>query len=105
MQSNAELSAAALSCILLLSGICSFAGSKIGGVADDTKGSKFTIYAELSFQAGTLLLLSWSDDLIYVVTPLIMMWMAATWMTSPAQQLYLVTLVPHIKFRLYVPRT
>ncbi len=94
LQSNAELSAAALSGILLLSGICSFAGSKIGGVAADTKGSKFTIYVGLSLQAGTLLLLTWSDGLIYIVAPLIMIWMVATWMTSPAQQLYLVTLVP-----------
>ncbi|WP_103104593.1 MFS transporter [Brevibacillus reuszeri] len=94
LQSNAELSAAALSGILLLSGICSFAGSKIGGVAADTKGPKFTIYAGLSLQAGTLLLLTWLGGLIYAVIPLIMIWMAATWITSPAQQLYLVTLVP-----------
>lgn len=94
LQSNDELSVAALSGILLLSGICSFAGSKIGGVAADTKGPKFTIYAGLSLQAGTLLLLTWLDGLIYAVIPLIMIWMAATWMTSPAQQLYLVTLVP-----------
>lgn len=94
LQQNSELSATALSGILLISGICSFAGSKFGGGIADTKGSRFTIYAGLSIQAGTLLLLSWFNGSIYAVVPLIMLWMAATWATSPAQQLYLVTLVP-----------
>lgn len=94
LQQNSELSATALSGILLISGICSFVGSKFGGGIADTKGSRFTIYAGLSIQAGTLLLLSWFNGSIYAVVPFIMLWMAATWATSPAQQLYLVTLVP-----------
>jgi len=94
LQSNFALSAAWLSIILLLAGVCSFVGSKVGGIVADRRGPQFTIYAGLSFQAGTLLLLSWSNSSLYVVIPLIMIWMAATWMTSPAQQLYLVTQVP-----------
>ncbi|MEK3732045.1 MULTISPECIES: MFS transporter [Paenibacillus] len=93
LQSNFDLSATGLSTILLLAGICSFIGSRFGGGVADRRGPKFTIYAGLSFQAGTLLLLAWTNSLIYVVIPLIMVWMAATWMTSPAQQLYLVTQV------------
>jgi len=95
LQANAELSAATLSGILLLFGLCSFAGSKFGGVIADTKGPKFMIYTGLSLQAGMLLLLTWADGLIYTVIPLIMIWMVATWATSPAQQLYLVSLVSH----------
>ncbi|KZE72387.1 chemotaxis protein [Paenibacillus elgii] len=94
LQANAELSAAVLSGILLLFGLCSFAGSKLGGVIADTRGPKFAIYAGLSLQAGMLLLLTWANGLIYALIPLIMIWMVATWMTSPAQQLYLVSLVP-----------
>ncbi|RJE88421.1 MFS transporter [Paenibacillus sp. 1011MAR3C5] len=94
LQANVELSAAALSGMLLIAGICSFMGSKFGGVMADARGPKFTIYVGLSVQAGALLLLTWSNGLIYTVIPLIMVWMVGTWMTSPAQQLYLVTLVP-----------
>lgn len=94
LQQSTDLTATALSGILLIAGICSFAGSKVGGGIADAKGSKFTIYAGLSIQAGTLLLLTWFNGSIYAVIPLIMVWMAATWATSPAQQLYLVTSVP-----------
>ncbi|MEY9979441.1 MFS transporter [Lysinibacillus sp. RC79] len=95
LQANAKLSVAALSGILLLFGLCSFFGSKFGGVIADTKGPKFMIYTGLSVQAGMLLLVTWADGLIYAIIPLIMIWMVATWATSPAQQLYLVSLVPH----------
>ncbi|MGE8205393.1 MFS transporter [Heyndrickxia sp. NPDC080065] len=95
LQANAKLSVTALSSILLLFGLCSFFGSKFGGVITDTKGPKFMIYTGLSLQAGMLLLLTWVGGLIYAIIPLIMIWMVATWATSPAQQSYLVSLVPH----------
>ena len=95
LQASAKLSVAALSSILLLFGLCSFFGSKFGGVIADTKGPKFMIYTGLSVQAGMLLLVTWAYSLIYAIIPLIMIWMVATWATSPAQQLYLVSLVPH----------
>jgi len=53
------------------------------------------IYTGLSFQAVMLLLLNWAEGLIYAIIPFIMIWMVATWATSPAQQLYLVSLVEH----------
>ena len=95
LQANAKLSGAALSGILLLFGLCSFFGSKFGGIVADTKGPKFMIYTGLSFQAVMLLLLNWAEGLIYAIIPFIMIWMVATWATSPAQQLYLVSLVEH----------
>ncbi|GBF76738.1 MFS transporter [Paenibacillus sp. 598K] len=94
LQANADLSGATLSGILLLAGLCSFVGSRIGGIAADKRGPRFTIYIGLSIQAATMLLLSLSGGMIYAILPLIMLWMVGTWMTSPAQQLYLVTLVP-----------
>ncbi|GEC91502.1 MFS transporter [Brevibacillus brevis] len=91
---QAELSASEISGILFLAGICSFMGSKIGGVIADRKGPKFTIYVGLSLQASMLLLLSVMDGVITAHIVIIMLWMLATWATSPAQQLYLVTQVP-----------
>ncbi|MCC8437676.1 MFS transporter [Brevibacillus sp. M2.1A] len=91
---RAELSASEISAILFLAGICSFMGSKIGGVIADRKGPKFSIYFGLSLQASMLLLLSVMDGVITVHIVIIMLWMLATWATSPAQQLYLVTQVP-----------
>lgn len=91
---RAELSASEISGILFLAGICSFMGSKIGGVIADRKGPKFTIYFGLSLQASMLLLLSVMDGVITAHIVIIMLWMLATWATSPAQQLYLVTQVP-----------
>ncbi|TQK62462.1 DHA1 family putative efflux transporter-like MFS transporter [Brevibacillus sp. AG162] len=91
---QAELSASEISGILFLAGICSFMGSKIGGVIADRKGPKFTIYVGLSLQASMLLLLSVMDGVLTAHIVIIMLWMLATWATSPAQQLYLVTQVP-----------
>ncbi|RAT96601.1 MFS transporter [Brevibacillus sp. Leaf182] len=91
---KAELSASEISGILFLAGICSFMGSKMGGVIADRKGPKFTINLGLSFQASMLLLLSVMDGVITAHIVIIMLWMLATWATSPAQQLYLVTQVP-----------
>ncbi|WJQ80180.1 MFS transporter [Brevibacillus brevis] len=91
---RAVLSASEISAILFLAGICSFMGSKIGGVIADRKGPKFTIYFGLSLQASMLLLLSVMDGVITTYIVIIMLWMLATWATSPAQQLYLVTQVP-----------
>lgn len=94
LQENAEMSAAMLSGILLIAGLCSLVGSKFGGWLADTKGVKFTIYFGLSIQAVILFLLPWTNGMLYMIIPLIMIWMVGTWMTSPAQQLYLVSLVP-----------
>lgn len=94
LQANAELSAAELSIILFAAGICSFIGSKMGGAMADTKGSKFTIYLGLSLQAAMLFMLSMVNGWLSGVIAMIMLWMVATWATSPAQQLYLVTRVP-----------
>lgn len=41
-----------------------------------------------------LMLLAFVTGNLVVMVAVIMIWMIATWSTSPAQQLYLVTLVP-----------
>ncbi|KIL22878.1 MULTISPECIES: MFS transporter [Bacillus] len=94
LQASANLSITEISGILLLAGICSFLGSSLGGMASDKKGPIFTIFSGIILQIIMLLLLSFVTGNLVVMVAVIMIWMIATWSTSPAQQLYLVTLVP-----------
>ncbi|MFB7036335.1 MFS transporter [Bacillus altitudinis] len=94
LQKSANLSITEISGILLLAGICSFLGSSLGGVAADKKGPIFTIFSGIILQIMMLMLLAFVTGNLVVMVAVIMIWMIATWSTSPAQQLYLVTLVP-----------
>ncbi|MCY9674358.1 MFS transporter [Bacillus pumilus] len=94
LQASANLSITEISGILLLAGICSFLGSSLGGVAADKKGPIFTIFTGIILQIIMLILLAFVTGNLVVMVAVIMIWMIATWSTSPAQQLYLVTLVP-----------
>ncbi|MDR4252014.1 MFS transporter [Bacillus pumilus] len=94
LQASANLSITEISGILLLAGICSFLGSSIGGIAADKKGPIFTIFSGIILQIIMLMLLAFVTGNLVVMVAVIMIWMIATWSTSPAQQLYLVTLVP-----------
>ncbi|MBU8638113.1 MFS transporter [Bacillus pumilus] len=94
LQASANLSITEISGILLLAGICSFLGSSLGGMTADKKGPIFTIFSGIILQIIMLMLLSFVTGNLVVMVAVIMIWMIATWSTSPAQQLYLVTLVP-----------
>lgn len=94
LQKSANLSITEISGILLLAGICSFLGSSLGGMAADKKGPIFTIFSGITLQIMMLMLLAFVTGNLVVMVAVIMIWMIATWSTSPAQQLYLVTLVP-----------
>ncbi|PRS73295.1 MFS transporter [Bacillus sp. LNXM65] len=94
LQASANLSITEISGILLLAGICSFLGSSLGGIAADKKGPIFTIFSGIILQIIMLMLLAFVTGSLAVMVAVIMIWMIATWSTSPAQQLYLVTLVP-----------
>ncbi|MFP3841097.1 MFS transporter [Bacillus safensis] len=94
LQESANLSITEISGILLLAGICSFLGSSLGGVAADKKGPIFTIFSGIILQIIMLMLLAFVTGHLVIMVAVIMIWMIATWSTSPAQQLYLVTLVP-----------
>lgn len=96
LQKSANLSITEISGILLLAGICSFLGSSLGGIAADKKGPIFTIFSGIILQIMMLMLLAFvtGNLVVMVMVAVIMIWMIATWSTSPAQQLYLVTLVP-----------
>ncbi|UNK16077.1 MFS transporter [Paenibacillus sp. N3/727] len=94
LQATSPLSITEISGILFLAGICSFVGSKIGGQLADAKGSKFTICLGLLLQGATLLLFALAGVNLFVLILVLMIFMLATWSISPAQQLFLVTLVP-----------
>ncbi|TVX93419.1 MFS transporter [Paenibacillus agilis] len=94
LQAISSLSITEISVILFLAGICSFVGSKMGGQLADAKGSKFTICLGLLLQGITLILLALSGANLMILILVLMVFMLATWSISPAQQLYLVTLVP-----------
>ncbi|MED1533792.1 MULTISPECIES: MFS transporter [Bacillus] len=94
LQKSANLSITEISGILLLAGICSFLGSSLGGMSADKKGPIFTIFSGITLQIMMLMLLAFVTGNLVVMVAVIMIWMIATWSTSPAQQLYLVTLVP-----------
>ncbi|MER3115175.1 MFS transporter [Bacillus altitudinis] len=94
LQASANLNITEISGILLLAGICSFLGSSLGGIAADKKGPIFTIFSGIILQIMMLMLLAFVTGNLVVMVAVIMIWMIATWSTSPAQQLYLVTLVP-----------
>lgn len=94
LQTSSSLSMTEISGVLFLAGICSFAGSKIGGQLADARGSKFTIYLGLLLQGATLLLFAIAGVNLLVLILVLMIFMLATWSISPAQQLFLVTLAP-----------
>ena len=94
LQISADLGITESSGIFLLAGICSFLGSSLGGMAADKKGPIFTIFSGIILQIMMLMLLAFVTGNLVVMVAVIMIWMIATWSTSPAQQLYLVTLVP-----------
>lgn len=94
LQATSSLSIPEISGVLFLAGICSFVGSKVGGQLADAKGSKFTICLGLLLQGVTLLLFALAGVNLFVLILVLMIFMLATWSISPAQQLYLVTLVP-----------
>ncbi|MGA3600233.1 MFS transporter [Lysinibacillus agricola] len=94
LHATSSLSIAEISGILFLAGICSFVGSRIGGQLADIKGSKFTICFGLLLQGAMLTLLALSGTNLLFLIVIFMIFMLATWSISPAQQLYLVTLVP-----------
>lgn len=94
LQAISTLSITEISGVLFLAGICSFIGSRMGGQLADAKGSKFTIYVGLCLQGVTLLLFALAGFNLFVLVLVLMIFMLATWSISPAQQLFLVTLVP-----------
>ncbi|WP_429844375.1 MFS transporter [Brevibacillus sp. FIR094] len=95
LQATSPLSITEISGILFLAGVCSFVGSRVGGLLADAKGPKATIFLGLTLQVVMFFLLSLVGNNLVLLIGVLMIWMLATWSISPAQQLNIVTLVPH----------
>ncbi|MGF9911695.1 MFS transporter [Paenibacillus ehimensis] len=95
LQSAAGMSTALVSTTLLLAGLASAAGSRIGGFATDKWGIRPTLYVSLLLHATILIAFPFVAQLVIVAMLATMVWIGAVQTTVPAQQYYLITLSPH----------
>ncbi|WCN37442.1 MFS transporter [Aneurinibacillus uraniidurans] len=94
LQTTSGMSTAVVSTTLLLAGVASTAGSRIGGFSTDKRGIRPTLYISLFLHAAILIILPFMAQLIFGAMLAVMVWMCAVQMTVPAQQYYLITLSP-----------
>lgn len=83
-----------LSIVLLVFGIASLIGSKIGGYSADKKGIPFTLLGGMMLHMMSLLLLPLAAHSLIAVFAILILWSFAAWTSGPTQQYNLVTLVP-----------
>lgn len=85
-----------ISSILMILGIGSLIGSKLGGFLSDRIGRNKTIFFALLVQAISLLIVSLVPGMPKVAIVLIMIWECACWTFTPIQNLNLVSLAPEV---------
>jgi DHA1 family putative efflux transporter-like MFS transporter len=96
-----HLSSAAISPILMMFGLASLVGSRLGGSRTDRHGFHATLVAAKLLQMVFLLALPlvawlWSGSL-YAVAAVLALWSAAAWAAGPAQQIRAAALVPEAR--------
>lgn len=96
-----HLSSAAISPILMMFGLASLVGSRLGGSRTDRHGFHATLVAAKLLQMAFLLALPlvawlWSGSL-YAVAAVLALWSAAAWAAGPAQQIRATALVPEAR--------
>ncbi|WP_103108167.1 MFS transporter [Brevibacillus reuszeri] len=95
LQTATGMTTAWISTTLLLAGVASVAGSRIGGMSTDKWGVRPTLYISLLAHAVILFVLPLSAQWFIGAIISIMIWVGAVQSTVPAQQYYLITLSPH----------
>ncbi|WP_289141136.1 MFS transporter [uncultured Brevibacillus sp.] len=95
LQTATGMTTAGISTTLLLAGVASVAGSRIGGMSTDKWGVRPTLYISLLVHAVILSVLPLSVQWFIGAIISIMIWVGAVQSTVPAQQYYLITLSPH----------
>ncbi|MFB6365552.1 MFS transporter [Paenibacillus elgii] len=95
LQSATGMSTALVSTTLLLAGLASAAGSRVGGLAVDKWGIRPTLYVSLLLHAAILIAFPFAAQFVVGAMLATMLWMSAVQTTVPAQQYYLITLSPH----------
>ncbi|QOV12006.1 MFS transporter [Viridibacillus arvi] len=83
-----------ISTALFILGMFAFIGSRFGGYAADKWGPAKTITFSLAIHAATLFTVVFTANSTIGVLVTLMVWGAATWTTTPANQYYLISLQP-----------
>ncbi|MBB4825047.1 DHA1 family putative efflux transporter-like MFS transporter [Sporosarcina luteola] len=83
-----------ISAALLVFGIASLIGSKVGGYSTDKRGIIFTLISGMVLHTISLILLSIVGHSVIVVFAILILWSFAAWSSGPTQQFNLVSLVP-----------
>lgn len=96
-----HLSSAAISPILMMFGLASLVGSRLGGSRTDRHGFHAALVTAKLLQMAFLLALPlvawlWSGSL-YAVAAVLALWSAAAWAAGPAQQIRAAALVPEAR--------
>jgi Arabinose efflux permease len=94
LRTTAGVDTAMVSTALLVCGLFSVAGSRLGGYGADRWGTARTIAFSLLVHAAALLALPFVSASIAGALVLLAIWFGAAWTTTPAQQYYLVSISP-----------
>jgi len=94
LRTSAGIDTAMVSTALLVCGLFSVAGSRLGGYGADRWGIVRTILISLLVHAGALLALPFVSDGAPGALITLAIWFGAAWTTTPAQQYYLVSISP-----------
>jgi predicted MFS family arabinose efflux permease len=94
LRTSAGIDTAMVSTALLVCGLFSVAGSRLGGYGSDRWGSVRTILFSLLVHACALLALPFASASVAGALMALAVWFGAAWTTTPAQQYYLVSISP-----------
>jgi predicted MFS family arabinose efflux permease len=94
LRTTAGVDTALVSTALLVCGLFSVAGSRLGGYGADRWGTARTIVFSLLVHAAALLALPFVSASVAGAFAALAIWFGAAWTTTPAQQYYLVSISP-----------
>ncbi|MGO4786027.1 MFS transporter [Paenibacillus sp. 2KB_20] len=95
LQEAASLNTAQISAALFICGVFAVIGSRIGGYGADRWGIYRTLLVSLLLHAVSLAALSWVGTTFIGAIMILAIWIGSAYMTTPAQQYYLVSLSPN----------
>lgn len=95
LQEAVNLDMSQISVALFICGILAVAGSRIGGYGADRWGAFRTLLVSLLLHAVALMILPWIATTFLGALIILAIWIGSAYMTTPAQQYYLVSLSPN----------
>lgn len=94
LQETTDLAAAALSAVLLVYGLATLVGTRIGGWACDRYGVRFTIVGGIALQAAMLAALFALNGPAWLVVASVVVWGLFSWIPSPVINLAVIQAAP-----------